>query len=78
MISNESAMSHICFIEDVDTESSTSPQTNVWFGKAELCCAWFHPNMNAGAYISSSSCRKPYVALSYFGAKYLVPCGCGY
>lgn len=78
MIWNKSAISHICFIKDLDTESSTSPQTNAWFGKAELCYAWFHPNISAGAYISSGSCHKPCVALSYFGAKSLVPCGCGY
>lgn len=78
MIWKESAVSHICFIKDVDTESSTSPQTNTWFGRAELRYAWVHPNMSAGAYISSGSYHKPYVALSYFGAKYLVPCGCGY
>lgn len=35
----ESAMSRICFIKDVDTEFPTSPQTNAWFGKAELCYA---------------------------------------
>lgn len=71
-------MSHISFTTDVDTEFPTSPQTNAWFGKAELRYGWFHPNISAGAYISSGSCHKPFAAMSYFSAKYMIPYGCHY